>query len=52
MVLIINCIPKLEDRDWFTRAVVPRLEDPVHIEAGRRLFENFFAASSIAAQDS
>ena len=36
MVLIINCIPKLEDREWFTRAVVPRLEEiagrPIHVE--------------------
>ncbi len=27
MILMINCIPKPEDRDWFTRAVVPRLEE-------------------------
>ena len=27
MVLIINCIPKAEDREWFSRAVVPRLEE-------------------------
>lgn len=27
MVLIINCIPKPEARKWFTRAVVPRLEE-------------------------
>ncbi len=27
MILIINCIPKPEDRDWFTREVVPRLEE-------------------------
>ena len=36
MVLVINCIPKPEDRDWFTRAVVPRLEEiagrPIHVE--------------------
>ena len=27
MILIINCIPNPEDRDWFTRVVVPRLEE-------------------------
>ena len=35
MVLIINCIPKAEDREWFSRAVVPRLEEiarrPIHV---------------------
>ena len=35
MVLVINCIPKLDDREWFSRAVVPRLEEiagrPIHV---------------------
>ena len=40
-VLVINCIPKAEDRDWFTGAVVPRLEEiagrPIHVENLDRL---------------
>lgn len=27
MILIVNCIPKAEVRDWFSGAVVPRLEE-------------------------
>ena len=48
MILIINCIPKPEARKWFTRAVVPRLEEiaarPVHVVNLDGL-ENFFRIS-------
>jgi len=35
MAMIVNCIPTSEEREWFSRAVVPRLEEiagrPIHV---------------------
>jgi GMP synthase (glutamine-hydrolysing) len=35
MVMIVNCIPTSDEREWFSRAVIPRLEEiagrPIHV---------------------
>jgi GMP synthase-like glutamine amidotransferase len=42
----------LETEERAREVFVDEFEDPAHIEAGRRLFENFFQMPPIAVQDS